>query len=255
MSIFSLFHQRGDLSSQELADIGVTMKQAKRLGLPSVGDSLMLEVVPGDLSSMPSRYYANVKVSTSRHLILDDLRTIPSSSNNPILTRLEPIQISFMRGDTLYRVFGHPFPMGRNWAIARPASVTKIERRGAYRIMLEMPTTFRFDGERFDMNRQARISNLSAGGMLLVTNTEVNPMQRIIVMTPVGQGNTGVELAADVLETRLEIGAEKNRYYVRTRFVSEGSQAISNEERELIIHYIFEEQRLMLKARKLTANG
>jgi c-di-GMP-binding flagellar brake protein YcgR len=255
MSIFSLFNHEGSNYPEGKSPIGSTVRQAKRLGLPDVGDCLILDVVPGDLCTMPARYQTNIKSVNTRHLILDELTPmVAGSSSRPVLTRLEPVEITFLREEYMYRFFGHPFPIGQSWAITRPKNVIRIERRDAFRITVESPTQFRIDGEGADMTHIGRLSNLSAGGLMLCTHTEVSPHQKIIVATPAGRSGGLIDVAADVLETKIETVNGKCRFLVRAKFITEGSMAISSQDQEDIIHYIFEEQRLMLRTRKLTVN-
>ncbi len=222
-------------------------------GMPVPGETLILEFVPREAGTLPARYHAAVKVVGLRRIMLDDLKPLtPGAPANPFVVKLTTITVTYNRGGTLFRFDAQPILCGHEWAIARPKRISRFERRGYYRMLMESSTAFRLSSGPPEKRYPARIVNLSAGGALLVTRSALPPGERIRVIIPVGKDGTPTYLAADILESLNRPDTERAGFLARARFVTGGTQAVSQETREGIMKYIFEQQRLMLRARKLT---
>lgn len=250
MSIFSFFgikpHQAESAESSDESE------HVTRYGCPVAGDVLVLEFIQDDKSNVPPRYQATIEAVGLRRLMLGPIRPlVPGLPSNPFVTKRQAIRVTYSRGSTLYRFDARPIPCGRDWALLRPRRVVRIERRGYYRMMVETPTSYKLIGDSKELKLSGRIANLSAGGLLLCTPTEIRIGQRIMVAVPVGKSGYVVDIAGDVLDTSVHVDRGRASYMARVRFVSTGQLAICPETREEIVTYIFEQQRLMLRTRKL----
>ena len=251
MSILSLFRSRNDFRVVDEAD-GVVVEQVKRNGTPEPGEVLMLDVAPTDPLRLPARYEATVVAVKLGKILLGPLQSlVPGNHQNVQLSKLGVITVTFARGTSVFRFEGTPVAVGRNWALQRPRKVQRIERRGYFRMMLESPTVYRLENGAADGRMPGCIGNISAGGLLLETSVPLAKGQRIRVSVPTGKAGVPVDVAADVLEAFARVERGKTVHLSRARFVTGGSQAVHIDTREEIVAYIFEQQRHMLRVRKL----
>ena len=165
------------------------------------------------------------------------------------------LALSFLRGDALYRFETRLVgPVrGGGLTIARPRQVVRIQRRQYYRLSLELPTTFRLlTGEgRRDASAPlpARLVNLSGGGALLAAAKPAPAGLSVVVRVPAGVMGDPLDVDAEVLDCRVAAQGVARTYLIRLRFFD--PPRLSAEDREAIIAHIFQQQRLMLKGRKL----
>ncbi|HEY3328632.1 MAG TPA: PilZ domain-containing protein [Capsulimonadaceae bacterium] len=249
----SFFNYNGDNITPSQEREGYVHPRGDKSDQPVVGDVFVLEFVPYDSGTLPSRYQAVVKVVGIRRIMLGPLKALtPGAPPDPFVVRLSSITVTYNREGTLFRFEGRGVQCGREWAIARPHRIMRFERRRDFRMLMQTPTAYRIDGDEADKRYPARIVNLSAGGVLLVTRTSLTPGQRILVIVPVGKQPIPTYLAVDVIDSFNRPEPERIGFHARARFATGGSQAVGSETREGIMQYIFEQQRLMLRARKLT---
>ncbi|MDR3707926.1 MAG: PilZ domain-containing protein [Capsulimonadaceae bacterium] len=250
MSILSFFHFKKTPASKTIPSDEV--EHSTRYGTPVAGDVLMLEFGPENSPAIPARYQATVQGVGLRRLVIGPVRPlVPGLPANPFISKHQLIRVSYSRGTALYRFEGHPVPCGKEWALARPKRVMRIERRSYYRMMVETNTYFRQVTDPRDAKIPGRINNLSAGGLLLVTPHALTAGQRIWVALPAGKSGGFVDVAGDVLEALVQSDHGRVIHMARIRYVATGVMAIHPDTREEIVAYIFEQQRLMLRTRKL----
>lgn len=254
MSILNFLQprDRSDRDGEPEADV---VERTVRNGVPAPGDILLLEFVAADPGQMPFRYQATVQTVGARRILVTDLKPLSTGAPaNPFAAKISSVRVTYNRGSGLYRFDTAPVQFGREWALERPKTVIRIERRGYFRIMLEAPTVFTIEDGSADSRRPGRISNLSAGGVLLVSPVPLAEGQRIRVGVPTGKDGAPVDVVADVLESYSRFERGRPCFVTRARFVTAGSEAVHVDTREEIIAYIFEQQRLMLKTRRLIEN-
>ena len=213
--------------------------------LPLPGEAVQLQR-PGD--DHGTLYGARVRAVGLRRLFLDTIEPLDVSPRAPLI-------LSFLRGDALYRfetrVVG---PIrGVGLAVARPRRIVRLQRRQYYRLPLESPTTFRLlsdEGRRdYSAPLAARLVNLSGGGALLAAAKPVPAGLSIVVRVPTGISGDPLDVDAEVLDCHVAAQGAARTYLVRLRFYD--PPRLSAEDRESIIAHIFQQQRLMLKGRKL----
>lgn len=225
----------------------------ERAPLPRVGETVRLHAVGAAHLGV---YHARVRALGPRRIILDSPESV-ASSGEPVDTALPLlphtlVTLSFIRADDLYRcetrVVGPDKP--GMLTVTRPRVVTRVQRRQFYRLPLQSPTTFRVRGE---MGRTAPISarlvNLSGGGALLASPKPVLGGLRVSVRIPTGKQGDLLEVEADALDCRVTTQGTARAYLVRLRFL--GPPLMTEEERDEIVAYIFEQQRFLLRNRKL----
>lgn len=234
-----------------------------RAPLPLVGETVRLHAAD---ESQVGVYHARVRALGPRRILLESLETAPfpqsasdgdgedGAEDAPLAPRT-PLTLSFLRDDALYqcetRVIGH-LGAGRAGvlAVARPRVVTRVQRRQFYRLPLQSPTTFRVRGEtHFTDPQPARLVNLSGGGALLSSTKPVPGGLRVRVRVPTGTAGDLLDVDADCLDCRVASQGRARVYLLRLRFP--GPPLLSEEERDDIVAYIFEQQRMLLKTRKL----
>ena len=193
-------------------------------------------------------YGARVRAVGLRRLFLDAAEplTLPPHAT---------LVVSFLRDAVLYRFETRLVgPVrGASLAVARPRQVVRIQRRQFYRMPLESPTTFRplsEDGRR-DMVAPlpARLVNLSGGGALLAAAKPVPAGLGVAVRVPAGVEGYALDVEAKVLDCHVASRGASHVYLIRLRFYD--PPRLTKEDREAIIAHIFQQQRLMLKGRKL----
>jgi len=225
----------------------------ERAPLPRVGETVRLHAV-GDAHL--GVYHARVRALGLRRIILDSPESI-ASSGEPVDTALPLlphtlVTLSFIRADDLYRcetrVVGPDKP--GTLTVARPRVITRVQRRQFYRLPLQSPTTFRVRGETGSTAPiAARLVNLSGGGALLASPKPVLGGLRVSVRVPTGKQGDLLEVKADALDCRVTTQGMARTYLVRLRFP--GPPLLTEEERDEIVAYIFEQQRFLLRNRKL----
>jgi len=224
-----------------------------RVPLPQVGEMVRLHASG---NAQVGVYHARVRAVGPGRLLLDSPESTPSPEDDefgmPPLPPRTPLTLSFVRADALFqcetRVVG-PAKAG-TLTVARPRLVTKIQRRQFYRLPLQSPTTFRVRGESGSSAPvAARLVNLSGGGALLASAKPVPGGLQVLVRVPTGKDAALLDVDADVLDCRVATQGRSRIYLVRLRFL--GAPHLTDEERDEIVAYIFEQQRMLLRNRKL----
>lgn len=234
-----------------------------RAPLPQAGDTVSLHVVG---SAEVGVYQARVRAVGLRRILLESQEASShtssgalASEDNAALTHALPprtvLTLSFLCDDNLYqcetRVVG-PAKTG-TLAVSRPRIVTKVQRRQFYRLPLQSPTTFRVRGEAGATPPvPARLVNLSGGGALLASGKPVPMGLRVLVRVPAGKQGDLLDVESDALDCRVAAQGLARIYLIRLRFL--GPPHLTEEDREEIIAYIFEQQRMLLRNRKLLRN-
>lgn len=229
----------------------VKLSATERAPLPSLGETVRLH---SPTNFEVGAYQARVRAVGLRRILLENVEAASPEIIFPVsgLEARTPIVLSFIREDSLFqcetRVVG-PYK-GGTLAVLRPRVVTRLQRRQFYRLSLQAPTTFRVRGETGNtMPQAARLVNLSGGGALLASPKPVVGGLRVLVRIPTGKEGALLELEADALDCRVATQGASRIYLVRLRFL--GPPQVSDEEREEIVAYIFEQQRIMLRNRRL----
>jgi c-di-GMP-binding flagellar brake protein YcgR len=221
----------------------------ERVPHPRVGETVRLHAV-GDAHL--GVYHARVRALGLRRIILDSPESAASAEPAEALPPHTRLTLSFIRADYLYqcetRVVG-PAKAG-TLTVTRPRVITRVQRRQFYRLPLQSPTTFRVHGETGSTAPiAARLVNLSGGGALLASPKPVLGGLRVSVNIPTGKAGDLLEVEADALDCRVTTQGRTRTYLVRLRFL--GPPLLAEEERDEIVAYIFEQQRFLLRNRKL----
>lgn len=224
----------------------------ERVPLPRVGEVVRLQA--GGESHM-GVYHARVRALGLRRIFLDSAEAAfpaPHPDAAPHLPLRTAVTISYVRADNLYqcetRVVGVTKP--GSLTVARPRVVTRVQRRNFYRLPLQSPTTFRVRGDTASSAPiAARLVNLSGGGALLAASKPVLGGLRVSVRVPSGKQGDLMDVEAESLDCRVASQGLSRIYLVRLRFL--GPPHLTEEDREEIVAYIFEQQRLLLRNRKL----
>ena len=221
-----------------------------RAPLPEIGETVRLHAAD---ESQVGVYHARVRALGPRRILLESLETAPFPDDEHALPPRTALTLSFLRDDALYqcetRVVGPPGRTGA-LAVSRPRVVTRVQRRQYYRLPLQSPTTFRVRGEEsFTGPVPARLVNLSGGGALLSASKPVPSGLRVRVRVPTGTDGEMIDIDSECLDCRVASQGLSRVYLIRLRFF--GPPLLSDEERDDIVAYIFEQQRIMLKTRKL----
>lgn len=225
-----------------------------RAPLPQVGDTVRLH---SSAQSHVGVYQARVRAVGLRRILLDSPETTASFEGDTLpagsaLPSRTPLTLSFIRGENLFqcetRVVG-PAKAGM-LSVSRPRIITKVQRRQFYRLPLQSPTTFRVRGEAGQTAPvPARLVNLSGGGALLASGKPVPGGLRVLVRVPSGRQGDLLDIESDALDCRVAAQGLARIYLIRLRFL--GPPHMTEEEREEIVAYIFEQQRMLLRTRKL----
>ena len=226
--------------------------------LPDVGDTVRLHAETNHTGAGVGFYEARVKAVGPRRLLLESPQTLSHAAEDgaPALTSALPprtaLTLTFICGDNLYQCETHvvgPAKAG-TLAVIRPRIVTKVQRRQFYRLPLQSPTTFRVRGESGSTAPlPARLVNLSGGGALLASGKPVPSGLRVLVRVPAGRQGDLLDIEADALDCRVATQGLARIYLIRLRFL--GPPHLTEEDREEIVAYIFEQQRMLLRNRKL----
>ena len=224
--------------------------------LPEAGDIVRLqaETHHAGIGAEVGVYEVRVKAVGLRRILLESPETASAEAGS-LTSALPPrtaVTLSFVWGDNLYqcetRVVG-PAKTG-TLAICRPRIVTKVQRRQFYRLPLQSPTTFRVRGESGStLPVPARLVNLSGGGALLASGKPVPSGLRVLVRVPAGREGDLLDVESDALDCRVATQGLAKIYLIRLRFL--GPPHLTEEDREEIVAYIFEQQRMLLRTRRL----
>jgi c-di-GMP-binding flagellar brake protein YcgR len=213
--------------------------------LPSPGDFVQLQAAREEGGAL---YGAQMRVLGLRRLYLD--LTAPLN-----LPPRSAITVTFIHGDALYRFETRlvgPAHAGR-LILARPRRVVRIQRRQYYRLPMESPTTYRLllsDGRRDPSGPSpARLINMSGGGVLLACGKPVPAGLSVAVRIPAGTEGDLLDVEAEVLDCHVASQGASRVYLARLRFYD--PPRLEAADRDAIIAFIFYQQRLMLRGRKL----
>ncbi len=227
--------------------------------LPQVGDIVSLHAAGKfeDGEYEVGVYQACVRAIGPRRILLESQEATAAQPEDSraltfVLPPRTPLTLSFMCNDNLYqcetRVVG-PTKAG-TLAVSRPRIVTKVQRRQFYRLPLQSPTTFRVRGDSGStLPVPARLVNLSGGGALLASGKPVPSGLRVLVRVPTGKQGELLDVESDALDCRVASQGLARIYLIRLRFL--GPPDLTEEDREDIVAYIFEQQRMLLRNRKL----
>ncbi|BDI30520.1 hypothetical protein CCAX7_25710 [Capsulimonas corticalis] len=235
--------------------------------LPTVGEAVRLQVAQGDRVGV---YYATVRVVTMRRIVLDTAEegifdpdglwetskteapatTTSAAASLPARTALV---VSFVRGSGLFKFSTRVVGVSRSSQITilRPRQVTQVQRREFYRLPLHAPTTFRVSSRGGDgsMRLAGRLVNMSGGGALLAAPKPIPGGLRVTVRVPAGKDGEQIDVEAESLDCHIASQGVSRIYLVRLSFI--GPPTMTEEDREAIVAYIFEQQRIVLRNRKL----
>jgi c-di-GMP-binding flagellar brake protein YcgR len=235
--------------------------------LPNVGESVRIQAARGEQVGV---FYARVRAVGLRRIVVDaqealipsvndewgallDHDPLPSSETVNLAIRT-PVTVSFTRGGALFQFETKIVGSGRanTLAIQRPRQVTKVQRRQFYRLPLQSPTTFRVSAEAANSDSDpiaGRMVNLSGGGVLLASPKPIRMGLLVKVRIPVGREGERIDVSAEALDCRVAAQGSARIFLVRLQFL--GPPDLSIEDRDLIVAYIFEQQRIILRNRKL----
>ena len=207
-----------------------------------VGETVRLQVTDGVNVGV---HRAQVRAIGLRRIFLDTEGNVPRGS----------LTLSYARGEALYQFGTRPVGPSRagTMAVAFPRQVVRLQRRQFYRLPLESPTTLRLlspDGRVNSAPVPARLVNLSGGGAQLAIQRQPIPMGvEVVVRVPSGRDGEAISVDALTLDCRVATRGASQAYLVRVRFYEH--PRFPEEDREAVIAYLHEQQRLMLRARKL----
>ncbi len=207
-----------------------------------VGETVRLQAAGAeDIGS----HQARVRAVGLRRILLD--------VEGPGPTR-GPLTLLYARGDALYQFGTRAVGPARagTLAVAFPRRIVRLQRRQFYRLPLEAPTTFRVlsdDGRLNSAPLPARLVNLSGGGALLSAAKPVPAGVEVSVRIPTGRDGASIPLDAHALDCHVAMQGLARVYLIRLHFFD--PPRLTPEDREAIIAYIHEQQRLMLRTRKL----
>lgn len=161
----------------------------------------------------------------------------------------QPLTLFFDRGDALYhfetRIVG---PARRNAiAIAWPRRIVRVQRRQFYRLLLETPTTFRLQSAvGAPAPVVARLVNLSGGGALLAVGKPLAAGLAVSVRIPSGKEGELISVQAETLDCQVETQGSARVYFARLHFLP-----MPDRDADAIVAFIHEQQRVLLRNRKL----
>jgi len=168
------------------------------------------------------------------------------------------VRIFFSRGDALYYFDTKTLAEARRGsvAVAVPRRIVRLQRRQYFRLPLETATTFRVvndDGRISSGPVPARIVNLSGGGALVsVARPPIPVGVTVVLKVPAGRDGTILPVEARSLGCDVANRGAVRTYLARLQFTE---SALDTGDREEIIAFIHEQQRLMLGTRKLLRSG
>lgn len=259
MSLFYPFWQQTQSSEGPVAKESDEYPTAGRLVLPQVDDTLLIEFRPALPKPAALLYKGRLRAMGLRRLVADGFRSM--AAEGPAIEEIAkagvPAVVSFVQADVLYRfdttVVSTTQLSGETTTVsfARPRTVTRIQRRHFYRVPVETTTSFYpLSGENAGELVAGRILNLSAGGLLLSTLREVPAGAKVVMRVPIGRDGFPTDIKAQALES-VPAPGKLSGYHVRFRFDNGDDLKLSEEEQEGINQYLYEQQRMMLRVRKL----
>jgi c-di-GMP-binding flagellar brake protein YcgR len=144
-------------------------------------------------------------------------------------------------------------PLSSTIVLSRPKRVVKVQRRFFYRVPMETRTTFRLRrlGAYPEDRLPASIINISEGGMLITTGTPLQQGALIEFRIPAGVDGDDFDVVAEVLDSSTDLGSRYESTIARLRFDGSAAVGLTDALREKLVKYLFEQQRLMLQARRL----
>jgi len=230
----------------------------QRAPMPELGELVRLQT--GAVSDL-GVYFAHVRGIGPRRIVvqMEDQASAAAvraeTSTGTALSSRQTVLVTYDRGEALYHfeaiVFGDP--REGQLILSRPREVTRVQRRNYYRLPLQSPTTFRLlepDERSISTGPMAaRLVNLSGGGAMLSTNKPIAAGTRALVRVPTGKDGAPLDVVAETLDCRSTTQGRSSAYLIRFRFF--GSPTLTQEDRESIISYIYEQQRVMLKLRRM----
>jgi hypothetical protein len=234
----------------------------------------------------PRVYFASVVGMGMRKVVLEltDPPTVDSPdavSRSFDLLERSVVNVSYDRGEAFYNFQAHVLSTPRNgrFAVSRPREVIRVQRRDYYRLPLQSPTTLRVlnaaAGSRQAAQQStavpARLLNLSGGGAMLSVRQPISAGSRAVLRIPSGREGEPMDVIAECLECRDTTPVDPDRSWGRAdappnpagsaartylaRFRFAGPPMLDNDDREAIIAFIFEQQRMMLRLRRLVQHG
>ena len=177
------------------------------------------------------------------------LRRILLTLEDPSLVVRQPLTLYFERGDALYHFETRLIGPARRGAVtvAFPRKVVRVQRRQYYRLLLEKPATFRVQTLGIPSAPQAaRLVNLSGGGALLAVGRPLPAGLVVSLRIPTGNDGSLMPVDAETLGCQVTMQGSSRVYFARLRFTS-----LTDDNRDAIIAYIHEQQRIFLRSRKL----
>lgn len=229
-----------------------------RAPLPKVGETIRLQT--GALAGV-GVYFAQVRAVGPRKIVveMEDAASADAvqaeASASLSLSNRSNVLVSYDRGEALYHFQSRVVSPPRDALITlpRPREITRVQRRNYYRLPLQAPTIFRLlepdDHFISSAPMPARLVNLSGGGAMLSTTKPIAAGTRALVRVPSGRDGAPMDVVAETLDCRSTTQGRASAYLIRFRFP--GPPALSTEDRESIISYIFEQQRILLRLRRL----
>jgi c-di-GMP-binding flagellar brake protein YcgR len=247
-------------SSRELDVMQVwPLNAGKRIPLPKVGERVRLQCAPVEGVGV---CFANVKsvgvktidiqLELAASGSIEDLSDI--ASNRLMTLGNNQVMLTYDRGEAFYSFQTSIARKSANGALSilKPRQVTRIQRRDYYRLSLHSPTTYRLVYSSANLRlgaHAARIVNLSGGGAMIATNHPVGIGANVLIRIPVDKQGGLMDVESEALDCRTAEEGLSRAYIVRLKF--HGPPSLTKEERDGIISYIFEQQRIMLKTRRI----
>jgi c-di-GMP-binding flagellar brake protein YcgR len=230
----------------------------QRAPLPEVGELVRLQTSAiADLGV----HFARVRTVGPRKIAVEmedpgSADAVQAEASTGIaLSNRSTVLVSYDRGEAMYHFQSRVAGPVRDSLITlvRPREITRVQRRNYYRLPLQSPTIFRLlepDPRSIASTPMAaRLVNLSGGGAMISTSKPIAAGTRALVRVPSGRDGAPIDVPAETLDCRSTTQGRSSAYLIRFRFP--GPPALSNDDRESIISYIYEQQRILLRLRRL----
>jgi c-di-GMP-binding flagellar brake protein YcgR len=230
----------------------VNIPWSRRQQLPETGEQIVIEQAYSLVDQSSSRLLATVnhvgfRSLTASGVIDDDLPVIRTN-----------VVASFLRDQQLYTFDSVIERYGRSngettVVLQRPKRVVKVQRRFSYRVPVQTRTTFRISGAFSQQSEPltGKIGNISEGGLLLITDESLRHGAVVAIHIPSGTDGETMEVTAEVIDFVRDDLMNPHTSVVRLRFDGSNGVGLTNDQREQLVRYLFEQQRLMLQARRL----
>jgi c-di-GMP-binding flagellar brake protein YcgR len=228
--------------------------------LPNSGEQISIERTFPDTELIASGCHAVVKKTGLRTVVAEHTPSCETSDSELPLPRLNSsVVATFFRDDVLYSfesVVQRYIPRTNGTTtivLRRPKRVVKVQRRFSYRIPVETRTCYRLRNPLGLMGEVhgAKIVNISEGGMLIETAGELPENALVTIDVPSGNDGEAMSVVAEVLEVREVLTLNQHKKIGRLRFDGGDRVQLTKDERDLLVRYIFEQQRMMLQTRRL----